>query len=198
LLDIYIEFPAKSGTGKAGASRGYACHLDYGLMLNFFRKKAGRAQGQQLYTLLVARAREPAFFREFEVPDTIDGRFDLVALHGWLALRHLTGEPAQNLTDAIFVGFDEAMREQGMGDMGLGRKMKQFADAWYGRLKVYDGATDEDMLASALTRNLYRTRPGNEIRARTLADYAFAAREHLRYSRAGELDFGPVPALWNA
>ena len=168
-------------------------------MLNFFRKSVSqRGAGQRLYTVLVTRAREPGFFREFEVPDTVDGRFDLVALHGWLALGHLTGEAAQALTDAIFVGFDEAMREQGMGDMGLGRKMRQFADAWYGRLQVYDAAKDEDELAAALVRNLYRERPGNAIRARTLADYAFAAREHLKYSGAGELDFGPMPALWNA
>jgi cytochrome b pre-mRNA-processing protein 3 len=168
-------------------------------MLNFFRKSAARkAAGQRLYSVLVTRAREPGFFREFEVPDTVDGRFDLVALHGWLALGHLKGEAAQALTDAIFVGFDEAMREQGQGDMGLGRKMRQFADAWYGRMKVYDGAQDEEALAAALSRNLYRNRPGNEIRARTLADYAFAAREYLKYSKEGELDFGPMPALWNA
>lgn len=168
-------------------------------MLNFFRKSAvRRATGQRLYTVLVTRAREPGFFREFEVPDTVDGRFDLVALHGWLALGHLKGEAAQALTDAIFVGFDEAMREQGQGDMGLGRKMRQFADAWYGRMKVYDEAQDEEALAAALLRNLYRSRAGNEIRARTLADYAFAAREYLKYSNEGELDFGPMPALWNA
>ena len=168
-------------------------------MLNLFRKTGVRkAQGQRLYQVLVARAREPGFFREFEVPDTVDGRFDLVCLHGWLALGHLKGEEAQALTDAIFIGFDEAMREQGMGDMGLGRKMRQFADAWYGRLQVYDAAQDEDELAAALARNMYRARPDNAIRARTLADYSFAAREHLKYSGEGELDFGPMPALWNA
>src|SRR5690348_10977646 len=102
-----------------------------GFMLDFFGKNAARrALGARYYAVLVARAREPAFFREFEVPDTIDGRFDMVALRGWLALGHLKGEAAQALTDAIFVGFDEAMREQGQGDMGLGRKMRQFADAW--------------------------------------------------------------------
>ena len=168
-------------------------------MLNFFGKNAARkALGGRLYTVLVARAREPAFFREFEVPDTVDGRFDLVALHGWLALEHLKGENAQALTDAIFVGFDEAMREQGQGDMGLGRKMRQFADAWYGRMTVYGAAGDEEALAEALARNLYRNRPDNAIRARTLSDYAFAAREYLKYSADGELDFGPMPFLWNA
>lgn len=168
-------------------------------MLKWFGKTAARrALGQDLYTVLVARSRDPVFFREFEVPDTVDGRFDLVALHGWMALEHLEGEEAQALTDAIFVGFDEAMREQGQGDMGLGRKMRQFADAWYGRMTAYGAARDEEELAAALTRNLYRERPDNAIRARTLADYAFAARQHLKYSRPGTLDFGPLPTLWNA
>ena len=168
-------------------------------MLNFFGKSAARkALGHRLYAVLVARAREPAFFREFEVPDTIDGRFDLVALHGWLALEHLRGEAAQALTDAIFVGFDEAMREQGQGDMGLGRKMRQFADAWYGRMTAYGAAAHEEDLAAAFERNIYRSRPGNAIRARYLADYAFAAREYLKYSAEGDLDFGPLPTMWAA
>ena len=168
-------------------------------MLNFFGKSAARkALGSRLYAVLVARAREPGFYREFEVPDTVDGRFDLVALHGWLALEHLKGEAAQALTDAIFVGFDEAMREQGQGDMGLGRKMRQFADAWYGRMTAYGAAADEEELASVLERNIYRSRPGNAIRARTLADYAFAAREYLKYSADGDLDFGPLPTMWAA
>jgi cytochrome b pre-mRNA-processing protein 3 len=134
------------------------------------------------------------FFREFGVADTIDGRFDLVALHGWLALEHLKGDAAQVLVDAVFVGFDEAMREQGQGDMGLGRKMRQFADAWYGRLSAYSGTKDTPSLAAALARNLYR---GGQVddRAMTLAEYAIAAREHLRYAPKGRLDFGPLPAL---
>ena len=168
-------------------------------MLNFFRKSAARrTAGQRLHIVLVTRAREPGFFREFEVPDTVDGRFDLVALHGWLALGHLQGEAAQALTDAIFVGFDEAMREQGQGDMGLGRKMRQFADAWYGRMRAYEAARDEEELADALARNIYRSRPDNAIRARYLADYAFAAREYLKYSAEGDLDFGPLPTMWAA
>jgi cytochrome b pre-mRNA-processing protein 3 len=164
-------------------------------MLNFLRKSAARkALGQRLHADVVARARAPVFFREFMVPDTIDGRFDLVALHGWLALEHLRGEAAQGLVDAIFIGFDEAMREQGQGDMGLGRKMKQFADAWYGRLSAYSGAEDRDSLAAALARNLYRGAKVDD-RVISLAEYAMAAREFMRYARPEELDFGPAPAL---
>ncbi len=164
-------------------------------MLNIFRKSAARkALGLQLYGELIARSRALVFFREFGVPDTIDGRFDLVALHGWLALEHLKGESAQALVDAIFVGFDEAMREQGQGDMGLGRKMKQFADAWYGRLAAYSAAADVPALAAALARNLYRGARVDD-RAMSLAEYAIAAREYLRYAPEGVLDFGPLPAL---
>jgi len=163
-------------------------------MLNIFRKSAARkALGHQLYNDLIARSRAPVFFREFGVADTIDGRFDLVALHGWLALELLDRDAAQSLVDAIFVGFDEAMREQGQGDMGLGRKMKQFADAWYGRLSVYSAAKDAPALAAALARNLWRGAAVDD-RARTLAEYAIAAKEHLRYAPQGKLEFGPLPA----
>jgi cytochrome b pre-mRNA-processing protein 3 len=164
-------------------------------MLHFFRKSAARkALGLQLYGELIARSRALVFYREFGVPDTIDGRFDLVALHGWLALEHLKGEAAQGLVDAIFIGFDEAMREQGQGDMGLGRKMKQFADAWYGRLSAYSAAKNMPALAAALARNLYRG-AATDDRAMTLAEYAIAAREYLRYAPDGTLDFGPLPSL---
>jgi cytochrome b pre-mRNA-processing protein 3 len=164
-------------------------------MLNLFRKSAARkALGLQLYGELITRSRAPVFFREFGVADTIDGRFDLVALHGWLALEHLEGDAAQALIDAIFIGFDEAMREQGQGDMGLGRKMKQFADAWYGRLAVYSAARDAPALAAALARNLWRGAALDD-RAMTMAEYAIAAREHLRYAPEGRLEFGPLPAL---
>jgi cytochrome b pre-mRNA-processing protein 3 len=164
-------------------------------MLNLLRKSAARkALGLFLYGELIARARAPVFFREFGVADTIDGRFDLVALHGWLALEHLEGEAAQALTDAIFIGFDEAMREQGQGDMGLGRKMRQFADAWYGRLAAYSTAPDVYVLAAALARNLYRGAVLDD-RAISLAEYAFAAREYMRYAPAAALDFGPLPVL---
>lgn len=165
-------------------------------MLNLLKKTTTRkALGARLHALVVARSRDPVFFREFAVPDTIDGRFDILVLHAWLALEHLTGEAAQALTDALFVGFDEALREQGAGDIGMGHKMKQFADAFYGRMKVYAGAQDAEALGQAIARNLYRGRPRNAIRARELADYAWAAREHLRYSPDGELNFGPLPAL---
>lgn len=168
-------------------------------MLNLLRKTSARKQeGQRLYDGLVTRAREPVFFRDFGVADTIDGRFDMVVLHAWLALSALKAsdrnEAAQGLTDAIFIGFDEAMREQGAGDMGLGRKMKAFADAFYGRLSAYGHAADEAELAAALARNLWRGAEVGEP-ARRMAAYAWRAKEHLQQGLPDRLDFGPLPQL---
>jgi cytochrome b pre-mRNA-processing protein 3 len=168
-------------------------------MLNLLRKSAARKQdGQRLHDGLVSRARQPVFFRDFAVADTIDGRFDMVALHAWLALSVLKAggrdEAAQGLTDAIFTGFDEALREQGAGDMGISRKLKAFADGFYGRLAAYEAAPDADALAAAIARNLYRG-AAVDAKARALADYALRARESLKRSLPDQADFGPLPSL---
>jgi cytochrome b pre-mRNA-processing protein 3 len=165
-------------------------------MLHLLRRSASRGPDiQTLYDAVVARARAPVFFRDFGVADSIDGRFDMVALHGWLALAQLKAagdrEGAQGLTDAIFTGFDEALREQGAGDMGLSRKIKAMADAFFGRLKAYDEAGDDDALAEALARNLYRGAPV-DARARALTVYVRGAQAAL--AQGGKaLDFGPLP-----
>ena len=166
-------------------------------MLNLLRKSGARKRkGQLLYDDVVTRSREPVFFRDFAVSDTIDGRFDMVVLHAWLALSALKAagfqEEAQGLTDAIFIGFDEAMREQGAGDMGLGRKMKAFADAFFGRITAYEEAQDEAAMASALARNLWRGAV-IDARAKALAAYVWRARESGKSTLPDGLDFGPLP-----
>jgi len=163
-------------------------------MLNLLRKSAARKQeGRRLYDGLVSRAREPVFFTAFGVADSIDGRFDLLAFHAWLLLAELKGRPAaQGLTDLLFTGFDEAMREQGAGDMGISRKLKAMADAFYGRMAAYDAAADESELAAALAKNLWRGAVVDD-RARRLAAYAMAARQSLAQSLPDAADFGPLP-----
>ena len=168
-------------------------------MLNLLRKSAARKEfAMRLEGQVAARARDPFFFRVLNVPDTVDGRFDMVALHGWLALERLKAskmeESAQALTDILFVGFDEALREQGTGDMGMGRRMKAFANAFFGRLHAYSGAKNETALAEALAKNIWR---GNEAgdRGFVLARYVASARSHLAGGNiaGGVLDFGPLP-----
>ena len=167
-------------------------------MLNVItRGKERRRAVERIFAGVVTRSREPVFFARFGVPDTLDGRFDLLTLHAWMALVRFRQDAAlaQGLVDRIFAGFDEALREMGAGDIGIGRRMKQFADAFYGRLKAYDGAADTTAMEQALIRNLYR---GIEAPAAAIvANYVMRAKEFL--AAAGEepgkvdIDFGPLP-----
>ena len=165
-------------------------------MLNLLKESAARKQAvTRLYEALVRRSREPVFFTNFGVADSVDGRFDLLVFHDWLALKELGGrQPAQGLTNAIFTGFDEAMREQGAGDIGIGHRLKDMAKAFYGRMAAYDSAQDADALAAALARNLWRG-AGHEAYASALAAYATTARKHLSASLPEALDFGPLPTI---
>ncbi len=163
-------------------------------MLNVTKRgKEHRHAAERLYAAVVARAREPVFFARLEVADTLDGRFDLLALHAWLVLRRYQPDAplAQAFVDRVFIGFDEALREMGAGDMGLGRRLKTFADAFYGRLKAYETAADAAGVTEVLVRNLYR---GNATpAAAVVANYVMRMQEHLNIIGEGDVDFGPLP-----
>ncbi len=153
-------------------------------MLNAFRKSADRRKyAESLCTALMAAARAPQFYGPLGVADTIDGRFDLVTLHAWLVLKRLQAQGArdlaQDITDHLFIGFDAALRDLGVGDLGIGPRMKKFANAFYGRLQVYSSARSESELAGAILRNVYRGDPACAERAAGLAAYAWKAREEL-------------------
>jgi cytochrome b pre-mRNA-processing protein 3 len=167
-------------------------------MLNIGSKsKTPRSTAAALHAGIVARSRAPVFYAKLGVADSVDGRFDLIVLHAWLVLERLRAQRlndlSQALTDALFVGFDEGLRDLGAGDMGLGRRMKAIADAFYGRLKAYGGSADETAMRDALERNLYR---GAEApHAADVARYVLAAKESLAEQdpTSGEIDFGPLP-----
>src|SRR5579871_5902761 len=130
-------------------------------MLNLLGRSAGRKQTvRQLYAATVTRAREPVFFTKLGVPDTIDGRFDLLTLHAWVVLDRLRDANLPHLSqaymDTVFIGFDEGLSDLGAGDMGMGRRMKKIADAFYGRLSSYEGSEDVQTMSESLLRNLYR------------------------------------------
>src|SRR5690349_11335210 len=110
------------------------------------RSRSERALAERLLAGIVARTREPVFYAGLNVPDTIDGRFDLITLHAWMVLERL-GELGnrplrQCLTDAVFASFEEGLRELGAGDIGIGRRVKKMANAFYGRCLAYRAATD--------------------------------------------------------
>jgi cytochrome b pre-mRNA-processing protein 3 len=136
-----------------------------------FGRKAEAAAAERLYTAIVLQARQPAFYREGQVPDSLDGRFELVALHAFLAMRRLRAEGgagtrlAQCLFDRMFVDMDESLREIGVGDLGVGRRVKTMAKAFYGRAAAYEAALSDpaaEPLEQALARNLYGTLAGRQ------------------------------------
>jgi len=163
-------------------------------MLNAVRRsKQRRREAGRIYAALVARAREPVFFATFGVPDTLDGRFDLLTLHAWLLLERVNRDAqlSQALVDTIFTGFDEALREMGAGDIGMARRMKKMADAFYGRLAAYGAALGPSAMQAALTRNLYRGVPAAGIAV--IANYVLNAKARLAVWEGGTPDFGPLP-----
>ncbi len=147
---------------------GIMCQLSGWLqglqMLGLLGKRYERA-GYMLYGAAVAAARQPEFYSVLGVPDTLDGRFDLVGLHVYLVIRRLTALPqpgpklAQAVFDAMFTDMDVNLREMGVSDLSVGRKVKEMWEAFHGRASAYQAplaAGDADALAEALVRNVWR------------------------------------------
>lgn len=123
-----------------------------------------------LYRQIVTQARQPVFYRDHAVPDTLDGRFDMIVLHAFLVMRRLkqiagpeAQKVSQDLFDLLFADMDSNLREIGVGDLGVGKRVKKMAQAFYGRVEAYEaglGAIDPVVLEQALARNLYGTLQG--------------------------------------
>ncbi|MBX3518237.1 MAG: ubiquinol-cytochrome C chaperone family protein [Rhodospirillales bacterium] len=172
-----------------------------------FSKRIADDPVQTLYSAIVCQARQPAFYRVCGVADTPDGRFDLIALHAALILRRLRMEGeaarplAQALFDHMFADMDENLREMGVGDLGVGKRVKAMARAFYGRLAAYDAAvtaSDRTRAAEALRRNLYRKSTPSPDQVESMADYLFAEAARLDTlafdrMRVGIVAFGPPP-----
>src|SRR3979409_2123375 len=149
---------------------------------NHFRKPRIPSRGtiEAIYGMIVTQAREPLFYRNFGVPDTVNGRFDLLGLHLWMVLRRLTPiEGGTGLSQMLFDRFcddmDGNLREMGVGDLTVPKRMQAFGEAFYGRAAAYDLAliAGEGGRGEALCKNILN---GADIeKARRLAIYAEAA-----------------------
>jgi cytochrome b pre-mRNA-processing protein 3 len=153
---------------------------------NHFRKPRIPQRGTigAIYGMIVTQAREPLFYRDLGVPDTVNGRFDLLVLHLWIVLRRLKSiEGGIGLSQALFDRFcddmDGNLREMGVGDLTVPKRMQAFGEAFYGRAAAYDLAltAGEEPLAQALCKNILN---GEQIEnARRLAFYAEAVIKAL-------------------
>jgi cytochrome b pre-mRNA-processing protein 3 len=153
---------------------------------NHFRKPRIPSRGtiEAIYGMIVTQAREPLFYRDLAVPDTVNGRFDLIVLHLWMVLHRMRSlEGGAGLAQALFDRFcddmDANLREMGVGDLTVPKRMQAFGEAFYGRAAAYDLAlaAGREPLAQALCRNILN---GEHIeKARALQSYAEAAIEEL-------------------
>ncbi|NQU61224.1 MAG: hypothetical protein HQ512_08855 [Rhodospirillales bacterium] len=173
---------------------------------NILTPKPFEKAARKIYISLVEQARQPGFYLFCGVPDTPDGRFDMIMLHAFLVLRRLkrdhdrTADLGQAVFDLMFADMDQNLREMGIGDIGVGLRIKAMASAFYGRISVYDEGLDgaQGKLSEALRRNLFRKTEPDSTQVSTIADYM--GREAKRLDKLnvedlidGKVVFGPAP-----
>ena len=177
------------------------------VLASLFRRRHRRDAVLAVYGEIVAQARRPIFFAQWGVPDTLDGRFEVLALHTFLVLHRLKAEAestadfAQDLFDTMFADLDRGLREMGATDIGVGRHVKAMARGFYGRIAAYEQgcAGDDSALQEALRRNLYGTVSPDPVQVEAIARYvrrqvgALAAQPAARLMEA-ELPFAAAEA----
>jgi cytochrome b pre-mRNA-processing protein 3 len=172
-----------------------------------FRRSRRPANIDALYGMIVAQSRSEAFYRGYGVPDTVDGRLDMIVLHLVLLLRQMTTAHGsmpplgQHLFDRFCRDIDDNFREMGVGDLTVPKKMQEVAGAFYGRAKAYERVLDSEdgtALEKVVARNVFGV-PEPPVGARRLAAYMrevsrrLAAQDTAALARA-EIDF-PNPEM---
>ena len=152
-----------------------------------FRPKPALTVGRALYACAVDQARKPALYENLGAPDTYEGRFEVYTLHVVLVLDRLrrqgaqAGETSQALFDTYASSLDDALREMGVGDLSVGKKMRKLGEAFFGRAKSHEEAfaalPDTAALQALLTRTVYDGVEGPPVGA--LTDYVLAQRSVL-------------------
>jgi cytochrome b pre-mRNA-processing protein 3 len=177
------------------------------MILALFSRRSRRAGTiEALYGAIVAQARHPVFYLDYGVPDTVNGRFEMILLHAALLFDRLAGEDAavrrvgQEVFDRFCLDMEDTLRERGVSDIKVPKEMKRVGEAFYGRQAAYRTAlngAEPHGLVEALRRNVYAGVPDSG--AGRLAAYARTCAENLRRQAAVELGAGrlawPDPAI---
>jgi cytochrome b pre-mRNA-processing protein 3 len=175
-------------------------------LLGMFRRRPHERAGFELYGAAVAAARDPGLFAGLGVPDTVEGRFDLVSLHVALMIRRLRIDAdargpalAQAVFDAMFADMDVNLREMGVGDLSVGKRVRGLWEAFHGRALAYEAALespDAAALAQAIARNVWRGEPPPgapaALAARARAQAAHLAAQDIAALAAGRAAFLPA------
>ena len=175
------------------------------MLRRIFAPRLEKATARTLYDAIVRAARQPALYGNYGVPDTLDGRFELVVLHTALVIiqlkqagSELAGAVSQALFDTMFDDFDAAMRELGVGDSGVGKRIRFMAEGFYGRAKGLDEVLRADDDSAALQDFLSRNLLASAVvdaRAERLAVYVNSARAALAEQGGDALAAGAAPAF---
>jgi len=166
------------------------------MIFPLFRRRVRPGTISTLYGTIVAQARLPCFYREYRVPDTVNGRLDLLVLHLALVLDRLADEPqlrelGQALFDHFCTDMDRNLREMGIGDLSVPKHMQRVGEAFYGRARAYRAGLARDgqqALVEALERNIYgQEGAANRAAAARLAVYMRGTVGELRVQPSSEV-----------
>jgi cytochrome b pre-mRNA-processing protein 3 len=146
------------------------------MIFKLFGSRRGDDAAGSLYARVNAAARVPGLYGAGLIPDTVQGRFESLALHAVVVLRRLRALPApapdlaQDFVDRLFLEIERALREIGISDLAVPKRMKDYAKGFYGRAKSYDEALadgDDAALRVAIARNVGAGDPGAPVRLAT-------------------------------
>lgn len=169
------------------------------MILSLFRKKSDPAPIYAIYNAIVAQSRQPRFYADWQVPDTVTGRFDMISLHMALLFRRLRADagPGKDFSQAVFDLFfkdmDRSLREMGVGDLGVPKKIQKMGNLFFGLLAAINAAMDaQDPLAleGVLSRNVYDDARGPQVQA--LANYMMAQDRALAGQSAEAIIAGTI------
>jgi cytochrome b pre-mRNA-processing protein 3 len=172
---------------------------------NLFWPSAEDTAARQLYRATVAQARQVKFYTDWRVPDSATGRFDLISLHAFLVLYRLKDDASstsfqQNYAGALFEDMDRNLREMGVGDLSVGKKIRRMAEGFFGRSAAYNKALsgEGEPLGDVLKRNLYGVVEMQDIVILdAITSYVRRCVDHLAAQgiadlTAGQVSFAPL------
>ena len=169
------------------------------ILRNFFTDSSVQDAALILYGQIVEQARVPEFYQSHGVPDSPTGRFDMLALHGFLVLHRLrrdqeSGALAQALSDTMFADMDRNLREMGVGDLSVGKHMKKLASHYFGRVVAYEVGLEgtDEQLGDALRRNLFATVEATPTQVDAMIGYVRAAAASLQGQPFSAINGGTI------
>jgi cytochrome b pre-mRNA-processing protein 3 len=152
------------------------------------RQSPERMKARALHEAVILAARRPVLYTHAGVPDTVDGRLDCIALHAFMLFRRMTGvagwdEIGSELSSEIVADFDRSLREMGIGDMSIGKKVKRTSQVFFHRFDAYWGAVTEaegaEPLSALLPRTVFQGNPVSEEDVAAMIRYMEAQHAHL-------------------